>query len=116
MMMARIALPGAMTVATAKVATTMDQQRTTLVTPRMKQTSQAPKATTKVFFKSLLSYLKTPEATIKHNNQHIAIISDARMAYQQQGTVQTRLQKEFFEVIGHGLESTIITTLGATMA
>ncbi|KAF9920803.1 hypothetical protein FBU30_009267 [Linnemannia zychae] len=64
------------------------------------------------FFKSLLSYLKNPTSTIKHNNQHIGIIKPAREEY----IKDAKIAQEDFQILGHGLSSTIITTIGVMMA
>ena len=64
------------------------------------------------FFCSLLQYLRTPTATIKYNNKHIALIRPIRLQY----TQTCPLDGADFKILSHGLESSIVKTLGVSLA
>ncbi|KAG0030533.1 hypothetical protein BGZ81_002547, partial [Podila clonocystis] len=64
------------------------------------------------FFGSLLQYMRTPTATIKYNNRHIALIRPIRTQYIQ----ACPLDEAEFKILNHGLESSIVQTIGASLA
>lgn len=64
------------------------------------------------FFSSLLMCLRTPTATIKYNNKHIGLIRPIRLQY----TQACPLDEADFKILSHGLESTIVQTLGVLLA
>ncbi|KAF9281856.1 hypothetical protein BGZ74_002261 [Mortierella antarctica] len=64
------------------------------------------------FFGSLLMYLHTPTATIKYNNKHITLIRPIWQQY----TQACPLDVADFRILDHGLESSIMQTLGVSLA
>ncbi|KAG0248020.1 hypothetical protein DFQ27_001290, partial [Actinomortierella ambigua] len=64
------------------------------------------------FCRSLLSYLRRPNATIRADNRFIHVIRPARVNY----IALSNIKDSDFEILGHGLEHTIVATLGIRLA